>query len=86
MVKFVTTSDNGNNLYLDNINLSLNHTVTGLKQTAASLTKITVYPNPTNGTTEIKMDNMKAGTGKVTSNKCSWTSGVYKTNYIERGF
>ena len=66
LVKFVTTSDNGNNLYLDNINLAVNYSATGLSRNSVSASKISVYPNPTNGTTQIKMDNMKAGEGKVT--------------------
>ncbi len=62
LIKFVTTSDNGNNLYLDNINLAF---VTGLSHNSAANLKVNFYPNPTNGATEIKMDNMKAGAAKI---------------------
>ena len=62
LVKFVTTSDNGNNLYLDNINLTF---ATGINKRSTSLLNASLYPNPTNGTTQLKLDGMKAGSALV---------------------
>lgn len=64
MIKFVATSDNGNNLYLDNINLSFSDG-TGIKNVSAFTGKVNMYPNPTSGNTQLKMDNMKAGPAKI---------------------
>lgn len=64
LVKFVTTSDNGNNLYLDNINLAFG--ITGLNHTSASALKVSLFPNPTNGTAKLNMDKMQAGAAKIT--------------------
>jgi len=63
LIKFVTTSDNGNNLYLDNINLSL---TTGIKDRSSTSLKVSLFPNPANGTTHIMMNAMKAGAAKIT--------------------
>ena len=62
LVKFVTTSDNGNNLYLDNINLSF---ATGINKNTISSLKMSLYPNPTTGATQLSLNNMKAGAAKI---------------------
>lgn len=63
LIKFVTTSDNGNNLYLDNINLVFN--ATGIQRTAATSRNVTLYPNPASGITELKMEKMTAGPATI---------------------
>jgi len=64
LVKFVTTSDNGNNLYLDNINLSQSNP-TGIKKIADSQMNVSIYPNPTNGITNINITAKKASDATV---------------------
>lgn len=66
IVKFVVTNDNGNNLYLDNINLSQPQPlVTGIKAQTAE-TSVSMYPNPTTALTTISIRTPKASAGKVT--------------------
>ncbi|PBQ31848.1 hypothetical protein CNR22_08725 [Sphingobacteriaceae bacterium] len=64
LIKFVATSDNGNNLYMDNINLRFAD-VTGITKNVIVSSNLSLYPNPTNGTTQLKMINMKAGSAKI---------------------
>jgi hypothetical protein len=64
LVKFVVTSDHGNNLYLDNINLSQQSTV-GIRNDGAK-ENILMYPNPTNGVVNIKMNTSNAGMSMIT--------------------
>ncbi|MCC6372410.1 MAG: hypothetical protein IT236_15505, partial [Bacteroidia bacterium] len=47
LVKFVTTSDNGNNLYLDNINL-FQSAPTGVAKNKSATFQALVFPNPAN--------------------------------------
>lgn len=65
IVKFVTTNDHGNNLFLDNINLS----ATGpnaISKYPSNLTKVSVYPNPTNGVANLQISSTKNVNAKVT--------------------
>lgn len=64
LVKFVTTSDNGNNLYLDNVNLSQLSPV-GLSKNSNTALSFNVSPNPTNGITMININAAKASNAKV---------------------
>lgn len=64
IVKFVTTSDNGNNLYLDNINLAKN--ITGISKTSSSPLNVSLFPNPTNGVTFLKINSAKGSDAKIT--------------------
>jgi hypothetical protein len=57
LVKFVATSDYGNNLYLDNINLSNS---TGIKS-AEQFGAISMYPNPAQTETNVKIDAVESG-------------------------
>jgi len=54
MVKFVTTSDNGNNLYLDNINLRQKNPLSIAEKMFAPV--VSVYPNPSNGETNVRVN------------------------------
>ncbi len=54
LVKFVTTSDNGNNLYIDNINLRQT-SPTGITE-KLFVPVVAVYPNPTNGVTNVRVN------------------------------
>lgn len=45
LVKFAATSDYGNNLYIDNVNLS--QTVTSIKSIDANFSAVELFPNPT---------------------------------------
>jgi len=66
LVKFVTTANGtGNNLYLDNINLTFEG-ATGIANNSSSSLNVTMFPNPTNATTQVKLNGMKAGFAKVT--------------------
>jgi hypothetical protein len=64
IVKFVTTSDNGNNMYIDNINLSQKNP-TGLSKVSAAKLNVAMFPNPSNSVTNIKINSAKAGDASV---------------------
>ena len=64
LVKFVATSDYGNNLYVDNINLSQANP-TAIKNNVTSSVSFDVYPNPTRGETNVKIDAVVAGNANV---------------------
>lgn len=65
IVKFVTTNDNGNNMYLDNINLSQSNP-TGINKVNAAQMNVSLYPNPTNGITNLSINAGKANDVKIT--------------------
>lgn len=66
LVKFVVTNDNGNNMYLDNVNLSQSAPdFVGLTKIDASQNFVALYPNPTNGITTIAITSKKAGEASV---------------------
>ncbi len=64
LVKFVATSDYGNNMYVDNINLAQANP-TSIKTNATSDVSFEVYPNPTKGETNIKINAVTAGNANV---------------------
>ncbi len=68
LVKFRATNDNGNNLYLDNINLSQT-SPSGISKNNRDDANISIFPNPaTNETTlKIKADNASVANVKVTN-------------------
>ncbi|MDI1354605.1 MAG: T9SS type A sorting domain-containing protein [bacterium] len=53
LVKFVTTNRNGNNLYLDNINLASSSIPDGIKNNSAVGGHVNVYPNPSSGISNV---------------------------------
>jgi hypothetical protein len=57
LVKFVATSDYGNNLYLDNINLSNSTGIKNVEQFAG----ISLFPNPAQTETNVKIDAVQNG-------------------------
>jgi len=68
IVKFTSTSDFGNNLYLDNINLSqvanpLN--LAGINTLNYDNVSVTLYPNPSNGQTNVVIGSTKAGKATI---------------------
>lgn len=54
LVKFVATSDNGNNLYLDNINLRQKNPTSIAEKMFTPV--VSVYPNPSNGETNVRVN------------------------------
>ncbi|MDI1356231.1 MAG: T9SS type A sorting domain-containing protein [bacterium] len=67
LVKFQTTSDNGNNLYLDNVNLSQKSPLpNGISKNSNSAFNLNIYPNPANGTANLNITVATAGDSKVT--------------------
>ena len=64
LVKFTTTNNNGNNLYLDNINLSQAQPI-GIKKNDLAFQNIEVYPNPSNGETTLKINLPNTLKGKL---------------------
>jgi hypothetical protein len=56
LVKFVVTSDNGNNLYLDNINLRQDNQV-GIQKNEGVLRNVLLFPNPSNGKTTLQVES-----------------------------
>lgn len=65
LVKFVVTNDNGNNLYLDNINLSQSNPVGIAKVESSSQVSFKLYPNPTSGLTTIGVNAAQSGSAKI---------------------
>ena len=63
--KFTTTNDKGNNLYLDNINLSQT-VATGINKLNSNGLAVSVYPNPSNEIATIAISSNKVSTAKVT--------------------
>ncbi len=66
LVKFKVTNDNGNNLYLDNINLLQPSTV-GVAKNSKNNSGVSIFPNPANNETTLTVnsDNTSASTLKV---------------------
>ncbi len=65
LVKFVATTDYGNNMYVDNINLSQS-IPTGIKANFDNSVSFDVYPNPTRGETNVKISAATAGKANLT--------------------
>jgi len=59
LVKFVTTSDNGNNLYIDNVNLG--QSTVGLDKRTAGKSGISIYPNPAGSYVNVRVESASAG-------------------------
>lgn len=56
-IKFESRSGHGNNIYLDNVNVS-NQTSTGLESLSESLPVLEVFPNPNSGVFSISISNV----------------------------
>ena len=56
LVKFVTTNNNGNNMFIDNINLSQTSPATGVNQYGSINYLVNLYPNPSNGETKVDVN------------------------------
>ena len=65
IVKFVVTNDNGNNLYIDNVNL-VQKNPAGINVTALSLKGMVAYPNPANNELNVQYNANAAGKGELT--------------------
>lgn len=63
--KFVTTSDGGNNLYLDNINLAQSEG-TGISKINNEGMAVKVYPNPSSDFATVSITSNKVSTAKLT--------------------
>lgn len=63
LVKFVVTNDNGNNVYLDNINLY--QSLTSIKERNMSTLDAVVYPNPANTAANVRFSGA-SGSVKIT--------------------
>lgn len=63
LCKFVATNGNGNNMYIDNVNLSQSAPV-GIAKVAAAASNVNLFPNPTNGFTNLSITSANAGTAK----------------------
>jgi hypothetical protein len=64
LVKFVTTNDNGNSLYLDNINLVQTDPV-GIAKASNDAVSAVVFPNPSNGLATIRITSSTAARANV---------------------
>jgi hypothetical protein len=64
LVKFVATNDNGNNMFLDNINLSQSNPV-GINTYGMINYLVDVYPNPSNGETNVLINAIHASAATV---------------------
>jgi len=63
-VKFVATTDYGNNMYVDNINLSQS-IATSVKTNAANSVSFDIYPNPSKGETNLKINAATASNANI---------------------
>jgi len=63
LIKFTATSDYGNNLYIDNVNLG--QLVTGVKSIANSQFDAILFPNPSSEFTNLNVTTKTASTAKV---------------------
>jgi hypothetical protein len=66
LAKFVTTNQNGNNLYLDNINLASSSIPSGLVKNNVNQLNLSVYPNPNTGMTHVIINSDKNQLAKLT--------------------
>lgn len=64
LVKFTTTNDNGNNLYIDNVNLSQSAPLS-IETINASFKNLDVFPNPSNGDVFVKINTPLTGKTKL---------------------
>ena len=64
LVKFVTTSDNGNNLYVDNVNLRQSNP-TGISKSNFNGVSVNVAPNPANTAANITVNAAHNSSAKV---------------------
>lgn len=64
LVKFTATSDYGNNLYVDNVNLKQENP-TGISSVANNNVSVGVYPNPSNGETSVKISVTSPTAAKI---------------------
>jgi hypothetical protein len=86
LVKFVVTNDNGNNLYLDNINLmqSAPNSV-GITKVNSSDVNAVLYPNPTSGMTNVAIRTKKAGEAAITVTNLLGQVVISKTINLNEG-
>ncbi len=64
LVKFVVTNDNGNNLYIDNVNLNQTQPVGLIKETKLS-NQVSIFPNPTSGNATLRVFSLTSGKSKL---------------------
>jgi len=64
LIKFVTTNDKGNNMFLDNINLSQSNPV-GIKTYGQLNYLVEVFPNPSHGETTLMVNAINASDANV---------------------
>ncbi|MBA2613153.1 MAG: T9SS type A sorting domain-containing protein [Bacteroidetes bacterium] len=64
IVKFRATNDNGNNLYLDNVNLSQANP-SGIAKNNRDDANISIFPNPANSDVTLKIKSDNAGTSNI---------------------
>lgn len=65
LVKFVTTSDNGNNLYVDNVNLKQSNP-TGISKSSFNGVSVSVAPNPANTVANISISSANTAKASIT--------------------
>ena len=89
--KFEFQSGGGNNLYIDNINISYENT-TGISNSFTG--KVSIYPNPTNDILNIVSNNPFSkiqvldmmGKEVLMNNKSNIKSAVINTSFLENGY
>ncbi|HQQ95171.1 MAG TPA: choice-of-anchor J domain-containing protein [Bacteroidia bacterium] len=64
LVKFVATNDHGNNMFIDNVNLSQTEPV-GIHQYGYVNYRVELYPNPSKGETTVMINTLKPTSAKV---------------------
>lgn len=81
--RFEFSHDNGNNIYLDNINI--NGTITGLDQLNAEYASVNVHPNPSHDVTYVDFSMLAAGTVRIDLNDISGRQISSYTNSFTAG-
>jgi len=83
LVKFVTTNDYGNNLYIDNVNLANN--ITGVKNINKENT-VQMFPNPARDLTNITIQSSENGNASVTVKNLLGQEVYAVSKNIQTGF
>lgn len=84
LVKFVFTNGNGNNLYLDNINLSQTDPV-GLVNYKMENYSVDVYPNPSSGETKVIVNSLAASAASLKLVNSLGQLVFVKEQYLKQG-
>jgi hypothetical protein len=84
LAKFVVTNDNGNNLYLDNINLAQKNP-TGISKIETAGVNANVFPNPAVNAANVVINSNVSGTAKINVTNTMGQVIISKTLSVQNG-